>query len=274
MKANSNKTSNPGFIETLILDIRAFMRKDPSCNSVLDVLFCHSGFHAIFSYRICHFIWNLNLGILSPVTKFIAKLMTQSTKIVTGIEIHPGAQIGKSFFIDHGFGVVIGETTIIANGVSVYQGVTLGGVSFNKGEKRHPTIGSNTIVGAGAKVLGNINIGSYVQVGANAVVVKDVPDKSSVVGIPGRIVKMNGKALSAIENLEHNKVPDPVASALNLLNEKISKLDRMQKEIMEITGCKEKVKAMEASERPETDAEKEVHEQESKESECIFGDAI
>ncbi len=263
-------------IDKIQKDIRAFKKKDPACNSLLDVFFCHSGFHAIFFFRICHILWSLDLGALSPISKFLAKLITQFVKVFTGIEIHPGAQIAEGFFIDHGFGVVIGETTIIGTNVSVYQGVTLGGVSLRK-EKRHPTLGNNIVVGAGAKVLGNIKIGDYVQIGANSVVLKDIPENCTVVGIPGRIVKMNGKSSYAIENLEHNNDSDPVAAALNLLNEKISKLDRMQREIVIATGCNEVLAKLEEEENrlhPESPAEKELHETETKQSQCIFGDSI
>lgn len=176
---------------TLREEIENIYKKDPACNSVLEIFFCYSGFHAITAHRFFHKLWIKNLGLLSfarPSLKFFIRISAHITKILTGIEIHPAAQIGKAFFIDHGAGVVIGETTIIGDNVTIYQGVTLGGVSTKK-EKRHPTLGSNIIVGAGAKILGNISIGDYVQVGANSVVIKDIPAYSTVVGIPGRIVK-------------------------------------------------------------------------------------
>ena len=208
-------------------EIKNIYRKDPACNSIFEILFCYPGFHAILAHRFFHFIWGANFGIFSflkPLLKFFVRVSAHIIKIVTGIEIHPAAQIGQAFFIDHGSGVVIGETTIIGDNVTMYQGVTLGGVSTKK-EKRHPTLASNIIVGAGAKVLGNIEIGDYVQVGANSVVLKDIPAYSTVVGIPGRIVKMNGELKDCIDNLEHNKTPDYVGVTLQAMQEKISSLE-------------------------------------------------
>ena len=217
-------------------EIKNIYRKDPACNSIFEILFCYPGFHAILAHRIFHVLWTKDYGFLAflkPLTKFIVRVSAHVIKIITGIEIHPAAQIGKDFFIDHGTGVVIGETTIIGDNVTLYQGVTLGGVSTNK-EKRHPTLASNIVVGAGAKVLGNIDIGDYVQVGANSVVLKDIPSYSTVVGIPGRIVKMNGElkeCIDNIDNLEHNKTPDFVGATLQAMQEKIESLEAELKDI-------------------------------------------
>ncbi len=219
---------------TLREEIENIYKKDPACNSVLEIFFCYSGFQAITAHRFFHKLWIKDLGLLSfarPSLKFFIRISAHITKILTGIEIHPAAHIGKAFFIDHGSGVVIGETTIIGDNVTIYQGVTLGGVSTKK-EKRHPTLGSNIIVGAGAKILGNITIGDYVQVGANSVVIKDIPAYSTVVGIPGRIVKMNGELKEAINNLEHNNTPpDFIEATLQAMGERIEELENELKKL-------------------------------------------
>lgn len=216
-------------------EIKNIYKKDPACNSIFEILFCYPGFHAILAHRIFHFFWTKNLSFLNGLIRFFVRVAAHLIKIMTGIEIHPAAKIGKDFFIDHGTGVVIGETTIIGNNVTLYQGVTLGGVSTKK-EKRHPTLASNIIIGAGAKVLGNIDIGDYVQVGANSVVLKDIPSYSTVVGIPGRIVKMNGELKECIDNLEHNKTPDFVGATLQAMQEKIDFLEQELKSLGELKG--------------------------------------
>ena len=210
--------------DTLAKEIANIRRKDPACNSVWDILFCYPGFHAVMWHRLFHYLWTKKFFLIDDLVKLVVKFAASLIRITTHIEIHPAARIGERFFIDHGHGVVIGETAIIGNNVTLYQGVTIGGVSTRK-EKRHPTLGSNIIVGAGAKVLGNIEVGDYVQVGANSVVVKDIPSYSTVVGIPGRIVKMNGEMAEAIENLEHHKTPDYVGSVLKALTERIEELE-------------------------------------------------
>lgn len=212
------------FLQEVFKDIKTFRQKDPACFSDLEVILCHSGFQAILIHRLNHFLWKLDLGPADHSTKLIARVLNHITKILTGIEIHPGAEIGEGFFVDHGAGVVIGETTVIGNNVSVYQGATLGGVRMEKG-KRHPTLGDNIIVGTGAKVLGNITIGDYVQIGANSVILKDIPEHSTVVGIPGRVVKTKGQEVTAIDNLEHNNVPDPVADVIRSLYDRVSELE-------------------------------------------------
>lgn len=166
-------------IKELYLDAKNISEKDPASRNVLYVILLYPGFHALLFYRIAHFFSNLNL-------KFIARLISQFARFLTGIEIHPGAKIGKRLFIDHGMGIVIGETTTIGDNCTIYHGVTLGGTGKDK-YKRHPDLGNNVIVGCGAKVLGPIKIGNNVKIGANAVVLKEVPDNSTVVGIPGKI---------------------------------------------------------------------------------------
>lgn len=167
-------------IKELYLDAKNISKKDPASKNVLYVILLYPGFHALLLYRIAHFLNNLEF-------KFIARLISQLARFLTGIEIHPGAVIGKRLFIDHGMGIVIGETTTIGNNCTIYHGVTLGGTGKDK-YKRHPDLGNNVIVGCGAKVLGPIKIGDNVKIGANSVVLKEVPENSTVVGIPGKVV--------------------------------------------------------------------------------------
>lgn len=213
--------------KTIKREIKNVHQKDPACNSSWEILFCYPGVQAVLAHRFLHFWWQRadSIKIIGCCAKSWLKFFGFLVRFVTGIEIHPAAQIGEKFFIDHGMGVVIGETTIIGDNVTLYQGVTLGGTSTKK-EKRHPTLGNNIIVGAGAKILGNISIGDYVQVGSNAVVVKDVPSHSTVVGIPGRIVKMNGDCVSAIENLDHNLAPDVLGKAIQELEARLEALEK------------------------------------------------
>ena len=202
-------------------EINAAMERDPAARSRLEVVLLYSGFHAIISYRIA----NLLLKLKIPIPP---RLISQIARLLTGIEIHPGAKIGEGLFIDHGMGVVIGETSIIGDNVTLFQGVTLGGTGKERG-KRHPTIGNNVVIGAGAKVLGNINIGNNVQIGSNAVVIKDVPDNSTVVGVPGRIVKKEGVKITAI-TLDHTNLPDPLAQSINKLQDEINTIEEVIKE--------------------------------------------
>lgn len=197
-------------------DVRAVFDRDPAATSFLEVLFTYSGLHALIFYRITHALRSINLPLLP-------RWISQFGKFITGIEIHPGARIGKELFIDHGMGVVIGETAIIGDGVTLYQGVTLGGTGKEKG-KRHPTIGNNVVLGAGAKILGNITIGDSSYVGANAVVIKDVPPNSTVVGVPGRITKQDGKKMDI--DLDHIHVIDPIIQMMEELEERIKKLEK------------------------------------------------
>lgn len=195
-------------------DIQVIYDKDPAAGNILEVLLCYPGLHALIAYRIAHRLdkWKIPL---------LPRLMSYFTRIITGIEIHPSAKIGKRFFIDHGEGVVIGATTIVGDDVLIYQQVTLGGTGKEQG-KRHPTLGDNVIVGAGAKVLGNINIGNYSRIGAGSVVVEDVPEYSTVIGVPGRIVQRKYKDENGI--LMHNRIPDPIKCELNRLKYEIQEL--------------------------------------------------
>ncbi|MCX7795090.1 MAG: serine O-acetyltransferase [bacterium] len=186
--------------ETLKADYKAVFEKDPAARNALQVILFYPGFHAILGYRIAHWFWQIGLKSVAICISFIVRRLT-------GIEIHPAAKIGKGFFIDHGMGVVIGETTEIGDDVLLYQGVTLGGTGKHKG-KRHPTLGNNIVVGAGAKVLGPITIGDNVKIGAGSVVLKSIPPNSTVVGVPGKIVRRNGHKLTPAEQLAHGDVPD------------------------------------------------------------------
>ncbi len=196
-------------------EIQAARAKDPAAKGFLEILLLYPGLHALIHYRIAHFFYKIHLF-------FIARLISQISRFLTGIEIHPGAQIGKSFFIDHGMGVVVGETAIIGDNVLLYQGVTLGGTGLEKG-KRHPTIGNNVVIGTGAKVLGNITVGDNSYIGANAVVIKDVPPNSTVVGVPGRITKQDGKKIDI--SLDHIHVLDPIMQSIEELQKRIEKLE-------------------------------------------------
>lgn len=191
-------------------DIAAVKERDPACRSSLDVILSYPGFHALFFHRIAHRVWGWGL-------KSLARFISHVSRVLTGIEIHPAVRVGKGFFIDHGMGVVIGETTEIGDNVTLYQGVTLGGVSLKK-EKRHPTLRDNVVVGAGAKVLGPFEVGENSRIGANSVVVKAVPPNSTVVGIPGRIVIKEGRKVDEFD-LDHQVMPDPVAKAFNCMME-------------------------------------------------------
>lgn len=197
-------------------EIKAVFERDPAAKSLLEVLLCYPGLHALIAYRVAHWFYNRRLFL-------IARLISQVARFFTGIEIHPGAKIGRGIFIDHGMGVVIGETTEIGDNVTIYQGVTLGGTGKEKG-KRHPTIGNNVIIAAGAKVLGSITVGDYAKIGAGAVVIKPVPPYSTVVGVPGRIVVQDGVKVGAFD-LEHGKLPDPVANILEQYQRRIERLE-------------------------------------------------
>ncbi|MDD3087648.1 MAG: serine O-acetyltransferase [Candidatus Omnitrophica bacterium] len=197
-------------------DIRSAQKRDPAAKSFIEILFLYQGLHALVSYRIAHFLYGIRLF-------FLARFISQVTRWATGIEIHPGAKIGKRFFIDHGMGVVIGETAVIGDDVLLYQGVTLGGTGIIKG-KRHPTVGNNVVIGTGAKVLGDITIGDNSYIGANAVVIKDVPANSTVVGVPGRITKQEGRKIDI--SLDHRHVLDPIMQYVEELEKRIEKLEK------------------------------------------------
>ncbi len=192
--------------------IETIFREDPAANSVLEIVLCYPGFHAVLLHRLSHKLYRGGFRLL-------ARVISQIGRSHTGIEIHPGATIGRRFFIDHGMGVVIGETTEIGDDVVLYQNVTLGGTGNERG-KRHPTIGNNVVIGTGAKVLGNIVIGNHVRVGAGSVVIRPVPDNSTVVGIPGRVVRG-----PAHVDLEHGRLPDPEGQLLEELAKRVYELE-------------------------------------------------
>jgi serine O-acetyltransferase len=210
---------------TLRRDIHAVFDRDPAARSKLEVLACYPGLHALWFHRLAHWLWVHD-------HKLLARWLSHLGRFLTGIEIHPGARIGPGFFIDHGMGVVIGETAEIGANVTLYHGVTLGGVSWEKG-KRHPTIGDSVVVGAGAKVLGPITIGDHSRIGANSVVVKDTPSESVVVGVPGRIRHREGilQPPDPERDLEHNVLPDATADALRAFAERMMTLEQ---EILEL----------------------------------------
>lgn len=206
-------------------DWRAVFKNDPAARNAWEVL-TYAGLHAIFWHRVAHFCWRHRL-------KFFARLVSQSNRFWTGIEIHPGAAIGRGFFIDHGMGVVIGETAEVGDNCLLYHGVTLGGVSLEK-KKRHPTLGNNVVIGAGAKVLGAITLGDNVQVGANAVVLKDVPPNSVVVGIPGRVVLQDGKKVEQERPLSHGRDLDPEMEMIQCMLAKIEDLEKRVKKVEKV----------------------------------------
>jgi serine O-acetyltransferase len=200
--------------KTLREDIRTVFAKDPAARSTLEVIFLYPGLHALWFHRLTHLLWRHKL-------RFLARLLSHVNRFLTGIEIHPGARIGSRFFIDHGAGVVIGETAEIGDDVLLYQGVVLGGTTLKKG-KRHPTIGNNVVMGTGAVALGAITIGDRARVGAGSVVIKSVPAGATVVGIPGRIAEDHRKPLM---DLEHGNLPDPVSEAVRFVLREQGKIE-------------------------------------------------
>ena len=211
----------PKLISWIREDVATVLERDPAAKSRLEVFLCYSGLHALWFYRINHWLWNRGFFLLG-------RWLSQCARFLTGIEVHPGARIGRRLFIDHGMGVVIGETTIIGDDVTMYQGVTLGGTGKEHG-KRHPTIGDNVVIGGGAKILGNITVGKNCRIGAGSVVLRNVPDDSTVVGVPGHIVFRNGKRVVITDPKQIN---DPLSEALaavatevNKLRERVHKLD-------------------------------------------------
>ena len=202
-------------------EIRACRERDPAASNTLEIMLTYPGLHAMVGYRLAHALHQWHV----PV---IPRLIMHLVRWLTGIEIHPGAVIGKGLFIDHGMGVVIGETAVLGDDVTLFQGVTLGGTGKQRG-KRHPTIGHRVVIGTGAKVLGNITVQDDSMVGANAVVVRDVPAHSTVVGVPGRIAKVKGREVPGI-NLDHTHLPDPLTERLERLQEEIDALEQHLKE--------------------------------------------
>ena len=197
-------------------DVRCVLDRDPAARSALEVVFLYPGLHALWAHRIAHSLYRRKLY-------FAARYLSQLTRFWTQIEIHPGAQIGTGVFIDHGSGVVIGETAVVGNDVTIYQGVTLGGTALEP-VKRHPTIGDRVIIGSGAKVLGNITIGSDTRIGANAVVTKSVKDHSVVVGVPGQVIRIGNQDIS--ERGSGGSVPDPVGQAVHELLARVGSLEK------------------------------------------------
>ena len=197
-------------------DFNAALSMDPAATNRFEVALTYAGFHAMLFYRLSHWLVNRRIP-------FLPRALSQFARFLTGIEIHPGATIGSGLFIDHGMGVVIGETSDIGDNVTLFQGVTLGGTGKQRG-KRHPTIGSHVVVGAGAKVLGPITVGDYVKIGANSVVLQDVPDHSTVVGIPGRIVRIKDERVADDALMDHIHIPDPIADKLIELQVQIDAL--------------------------------------------------
>jgi serine O-acetyltransferase len=223
----------PGYIRE---QIDTVFRRDPAARSVLEIVLCYPGFHALMLHRVSH-------GLYKRGWFMLGRLTSQFSRAITGIEIHPGATIGRRCFIDHGMGVVIGETTEIGDDVLMYQGVTLGGTGKDTG-KRHPTIGNGVVIGTGAKILGNIRIGDHVKIGAGSVVVRPVPDHSTVVGVPGRVVGEGGYGATGeagyeagggydVDALEHGHLPDPEGQAIEELSQRVAELEAMIKTLVD-----------------------------------------
>jgi serine O-acetyltransferase len=224
-------------LSTLKEDIQVVFQRDPAARNIWEVIFTYPGFHALFFYRMSHSLWRQGL-------KGLGRLVSNTGRFYTGIEIHPGAKIGRRFFIDHGMGVVIGETSEIADDVTIYQGVTLGGTSHSK-EKRHPSVQDGVVIGVDATILGPVTIGRNSRIGAGSVVLNDVPANSTVVGIPGRVVKSEGVHHDAAHmiDLEHQRLPDPVAKAIGTLVDYVQKLETRVNELSARQGGLEEKQA-------------------------------
>jgi serine O-acetyltransferase len=204
-------------LSTLRRDVRAIFERDPAARSLIEVLFCYPGLHAVWCHRLAHWCWTRRL-------KFLGRFISHVARFLTGIEIHPGARIGPGLFIDHGMGVVIGETAEIGADVTIYQGVTLGGTSLEK-VKRHPTVGDRVVIGSGAKVLGPFTVGAGSRIGSGSVVVKEVPPNSVVVGIPGRVTHKDGRRVHEGIDLNMTDLPDPVARAMQCVLERLQGME-------------------------------------------------
>lgn len=221
-----------GLFNSIRQDVAHVLENDPAAKSKLEIVLCYAGLHALWSYRINHWLWEHRWRLL-------ARWLSQVARLLTLIEIHPGAQIGDRLFIDHGAGAVIGETAVIGDDVTLYQGVTLGGTGKEKG-KRHPTVGNGVVVGAGAKVLGNIRVGDHSRVGAGSVVTRDVPDDSTIVGVPGHLIFRNGKRVVITDPKQIN---DPLSEALAAVATQVKNLnDRVQ----QLEGSESDAKAQDA----------------------------
>ncbi len=216
-------------LPAMAADLAIIKERDPAARSTLEILLCYPGFHALVMHRISHRLWRLRVPLLP-------RLLSQVGRLFTGIEIHPGARIGRGVFIDHGMGVVIGETAVIGNHCLLYQGVTLGGTGRQHG-KRHPTLKENVVVGAGAKVLGAITVGANTRIGAGSVLLRDVASDSTVVGIPGRVIHQSGVR---IDPLAHSALPDAEARVIRNLMERI---DNLESQVSQLQGCLREVAA-------------------------------
>lgn len=212
--------------KNIAYDIRAVLERDPAARNGAEVFFLYPGVQAVFWHRAAHFLYKHGL-------KFLARWISQTTRFFTGIEIHPGAVIGRGLFIDHGMGVVIGETAVVGDNCTIYQGVTLGGTGKEKG-KRHPTLGDNVMVGSGAKVLGPFRVGSNSKIAAGAVVLSEVPENSTCVGVPARVVRLEGERVCA--DLDQISVPDPISSQLCTLSVHIANLEKKLAALEEKNG--------------------------------------
>lgn len=210
--------------ETLRRDIQAAWDRDPAVRSTLEIILCYPGLHAVWLHRVAHWFWKRGL-------RLIGRFISHLNRFLTGIEIHPAARLGPGLFIDHGMGVVIGETSEVGENVTIYQGVTLGGTSLER-KKRHPTIGNNVVIGSGAKILGPFMVGDNSKIGSGSVVVKEVPPDSVVVGVPGRVIFREGKKVTDMD-FDWTNLPDPVAQALQCLLDRVHDLE---KELEELKG--------------------------------------
>ena len=227
------------YLENIKSEIDAVMERDPAARSLLEVALLYSGFKAVRSYRRANWFYRHNM-------KFIARAISQRARHKTGVEIHPGATIGKGLFIDHGMGVVIGETTVIGDNCTIYQNVTLGGTGKHTG-KRHPTLGDNVMVGSGAKVLGPFTVGSGARVAAGAVVLDAVPENATAVGVPARVVRVNGMKVSDSEELDQIHVSDPVSQELCRMNLKYTQMKRQMVEMqLQLEAMQKKLEEMKA----------------------------
>ncbi|MGF1481179.1 MAG: serine O-acetyltransferase [Cyanophyceae cyanobacterium] len=209
-------------LSLLLADFQIIFERDPAARNWLEVLFCYPGLQALLFHRLSHWLYKLGMP-------FVPRFISHLARFLTGVEIHPGAQIGKGVFIDHGMGVVVGETAIIGDYALIYQGVTLGGTGKESG-KRHPTLGENVVVGSGAKVLGNLYIGNNVRIGAGSVVLRDVPSDCTVVGVPGRVIYRSGVRVNP---LEHGNLPDSEATVIRALVDRIESLEEQMQELQQ-----------------------------------------
>ncbi len=219
------QTDRPTLWQQWYEDVHCVFARDPAARNSMEILLTYPGVHALLVHRICNLWWRNGWRIAARMLAFVSRT-------VSNVDIHPGATIGRRLFIDHGAGVVVGETTLIGDDVTLYHGVTLGGTTWNK-EKRHPTLEDKVLIGAGAKILGNITLGESVRVGANSVVVKDVPPCCTVIGIPGRIIQRKGIKLQLNDgiDLDHHLVPDPVGKAIQCLIDRIDQLEDQQQKL-------------------------------------------